>query len=924
MSDENAQPSRRLLAVRRITLGEIAMASFALCALSGVLLVPAFDARDASGSIADWLLTNPGAVWLRNVHYWTAQVFLVATVLHIWDHVRLSTERRVGRGVWLRLTLSIPVIGFLMLSGFMLRGDSDAQQANRILREIIGLLPLIGSGVNRFLFGAGEQLQVVYLHHAATATIIVWLVIIEHVRRLWPRATATVVTVSVVGAVGLVLSAGLHDGMDARMKGPWYFLGLQEVLHWTPWPWILLGLALICLFGVWVLPRLSGARAKSLKAIGTFALGGYVVLCGVGLFLRGENWSWKVNLPDGSSDLRAGLIVPSSLPFDATTLTGKLPTVLGRTEGCLVCHGEVTGLGAAHQPQSIGCASCHGGDVFTLEPKRAHAGMILVPGNLADASQTCGQAGCHSDIIPRVERSIMTTFAGAIEVDRTVFGETTKRGSAPPHVRELGTSAADTHLRQLCASCHVGQTRENWGPISQESRGGGCNACHLSYSDEASKQLAVYESAPPSKRTKIPSVHPALRINAGSENCFGCHSRSGRISTNHEGWHELRAAPAETALVDDAMALKPRFRQLEDGRFFTRIVPDVHQERGLDCIDCHTPNEIMGQGQLVHRKHEQLTVRCEDCHTREFSISSAGTHDAETQKLWQIRQWSLAPEERIAATSSGDPLSNVIIATDGTGRMRRKRSGEAVELRPPLAVCTSAAGHSRLSCSSCHTAWAPRCASCHTSFDQNAEAFDHVLQDFVAGGWQEKSGAFEAVPPTLGIRMDPHDSRHPTGVVDTFVPGMILELDRNRDALKPPDLLFRRLYARTFAHTIRREARSCESCHSDPVALGYGRGVLRFVATGETGRWQFAPEHERLPADDLPADAWIGFLQSRDDRVSTRDDVRPFTVDEQWRVLRVGACLTCHSGDTAVMQGALADFESALARRSGRCVLPLR
>jgi hypothetical protein len=56
--------------------------------------------------------------------------------------------------------------------------------------------------------------------------------------------------------------------------------------------------------------------------------------------------------------------------------------------------------------------------------------------------------------------------------------------------------------------------------------------------------------------------------------------------------------------------------------------------------------------------------------------------------------------------------------------------------------------------------------------------------------------------------------------------------------------------------------------------------------------------------------------------VSTRDDVRPFTVEEQRRILRVGACLSCHAGESKVMRSALDDFEAALARRSPRCALP--
>jgi hypothetical protein len=56
--------------------------------------------------------------------------------------------------------------------------------------------------------------------------------------------------------------------------------------------------------------------------------------------------------------------------------------------------------------------------------------------------------------------------------------------------------------------------------------------------------------------------------------------------------------------------------------------------------------------------------------------------------------------------------------------------------------------------------------------------------------------------------------------------------------------------------------------------------------------------------------------------VSTREGARPFSAGEQERILRVGACLSCHAGDSPVMRQAQQDFEGTLSRRSARCVLP--
>jgi hypothetical protein len=288
--------------------------------------------------------------------------------------------------------------------------------------------------------------------------------------------------------------------------------------------------------------------------------------------------------------------------------------------------------------------------------------MVLVPGNIADAPRSCGQAACHADVVPRVERSIMATFAGVIITNRRVFGEDPHAGAAPgqpPHARDLGHSPADRHMRELCVSCHLGEPKTLWGPIDQNARGGGCNACHLKYSADAKEQLDLYapdwlEPAvgrpvplPPAGRP-FPTVHPRLSVHADNQHCFGCHSRSGRISTSYEGWHEMRGAP-------DAAELKAhanQYRQLQDGRYFERKTPDVHHAAGMDCIDCHTALEVMGSGHTVANKMEALRVRCEDCHAApgaKLASRDPKQIDPESSKILALRNWKLPPPASASA-----------------------------------------------------------------------------------------------------------------------------------------------------------------------------------------------------------------------------------------------------------------------------------
>jgi hypothetical protein len=284
------------------------------------------------------------------------------------------------------------------------------------------------------------------------------------------------------GVLALVVSPGLHDGQHAAVKGPWYFLGLQELLHWSSWPaWLLLAGAAAMALLAWI-PSARPAAAARAKG-GLYAVVGlYLVLCLGVLFARGAHWSLAPGWPAGPGDLRAGPVLER---VGVDPAQARLPVVLGRPG--LACHAGMTGFSPAHQPAAVGCSSCHAGDPFTLDAARAHRGMTLVPGNLADAARSCGQGPCHADIVPRVERSIMATFAGVVATNRRVFGEDPHAGAAPgqpPHVRQLGHSAADSHLRQLCVGCHrVGAPGGNPHAAGKRPRGDRngqpCVKCHI-------------------------------------------------------------------------------------------------------------------------------------------------------------------------------------------------------------------------------------------------------------------------------------------------------------------------------------------------------------------------------------------------------------------------------------------------------------
>ncbi len=589
-----------------------------------------------------------------------------------------------------------------------------------------------------------------------------------------------------------------------------------------------------------------------------------------------------------------------------------LPELLGTDETCVKCHGNVSGFAPGHLPGAIGCASCHLGDPKAESKEEAHKSMVLIPGNLENASATCGNASCHPDIVDRVSKSLMTTMAGVVSTNRHVF-DPGAPSLSNPHIETIRDDhPADTHLRQLCASCHLGREKTSFGPIDETSRGGGCTACHLNYADTALTDLKAYVAG--DKEGKLLYTHPGLTVEVTNDHCFGCHSRSGRISTSYEGWHETTLHEL-TGLTDST------FRELQDGRIFQKYAADIHHERGLECIDCHLVTELMGDGNTYRHKSEALKVQCADCH---FSGSKETIpFDAlsdEEKKILNIR--GKEPGAYLPAGRSGEALLNSSVLPDGRALLFGKNSRDTFELRPPADVCQKDAVHSRLTCESCHTGWAPQCLGCHTSYDPLITGYDLLDQKKVTGKWNESIGVFLAEAPPLGIVMEKHEGME-VEKIKTFIAGMIMTIDPSGFPGHGEDTtMFRRLFAPVSAHTTQAGGRSCASCHLDPLALGYGRGTLEYQTESGQGKWVFESEYVANDQDGLPEDAWIPFLGTREGMTSSRSVARPFTVEEQQRILLVGACLTCHEEKSTVMESSLEGFEGVLERRSSVCILP--
>jgi hypothetical protein len=536
--------------------------------------------------------------------------------------------------------------------------------------------------------------------------------------------------------------------------------------------------------------------------------------------------------------------------------------------------------------------------------------MLVVPGNLENASRSCGTTNCHPDITNRINTGLMATMSGIISVDRFVFNEL-------PHptglftVNDIKHSPADAHLRNLCTRCHLGNPKDEPGMVTQESRGGGCNACHLNYSVEAAQELHSYYGKIQDD-SSLWTMHPSLDLNIGDEHCFGCHSRSGRISASFEGWHETLWQEEDIDITADTIRL------LEDGRVFRYISEDVHHKAGLQCIDCHDSYELMGDGNFYMHKEDQVMIRCEDCHFNEMPLLMHKEDlDAETMKILQLKGKDIGQAQFLPLGKSGRLIWNSGINPSGDPVLYAKAGGREHPLNPPASICSKGKLHNDLSCQTCHTEWVPQCIGCHNEYDPKVAGYDMVERQEQEGSWVEYVGIYLAGQPALGVQEDQNRRVH------TFTPGMILSIDKSGyDPEIQEANIFHRLYAPMSAHTTNAKGRQCRDCHNNSFVLGYGHGKLEYKTDDGIGKWVFTPRFATNKNDGLPEDAWLPFLGEASGPSATRMNARPFNLEEQKRILLLGSCLECHDQKSQLMLSTLDDFEGTLKQRSESCILP--
>lgn len=205
----------------------------------------------------------------------------------------------------------------------------------------------------------------------------------------------------------------------------------------------------------------------------------------------------------------------------------------------------------------------------------------MQPGHPDQMRATCGQ--CHASVVSSALHARHFTLANEINKVRQHFGANDRVAGVqdiPMHEAPATLLAlADDMLRRRCLRCHVYTPGDQYSGVT---RGVGCAACHLAWQDG---KMQGHQFRAPQDRQ-----------------CLSCHYGNavgwdyyGRYEHDYN-W-EYRTPYGEQS--PQRYPLRPYGIEYHD------LVPDIHQQRGLVCIDCH---EQSGHASTAY------TLNCRSCH----------------------------------------------------------------------------------------------------------------------------------------------------------------------------------------------------------------------------------------------------------------------------------------------------------------------
>ena len=534
-----------------------------------------------------------------------------------------------------------------------------------------------------------------------------------------------------------------------------------------------------------------------------------------------------------------------------STRARSATTFFEDSRGCIHCH---DGIEDMHPEAALSCVDCHGGNGESMEklvahvrPSREDPGDERVapekedlawrrfhnPMDLRVAERTCGQ--CHDDVVKHVKTSIHGTTAGHLSDGFYEMGLNKKKESPygvfpvasyeaePGDIESLvqipefrGHGSRDelkTHYvdlaRKECMQCHLwseGRSVRGRVGFDGDYRGEGCAACHVPYavdglSETGDQRLSKTEPGHPRfhRMTRAPTT----------SSCTTCHYGDASIGLHFRGLSQLPpGAPGGPDIPGTTDALLNRVFYINDPAM---TPPDVHHERGMHCIDCHTASDVMGDGKLYGAMEHAVEISCADCHG---TFTEKATLRTERGTPLEHLRWV---GDEVVLTSKVDgiehPVPQASDVVDPDSEAFNPHASEAM---------TQA--HANVECYTCHAGWNVNFLGFHFDRNESLSQLDLIsgrrtpgrvtTQEKVFATWKSfYAGLNESgrVAPYLTGFSTMGTVRDEDGevVIDQAMP-------ETAAGLSGMTMVHHQL------HSTRPTARSCVECHRTSTTWGLG------------------------------------------------------------------------------------------------------
>ncbi|MCG8037947.1 MAG: cytochrome C [Candidatus Thiodiazotropha taylori] len=451
------------------------------------------------------------------------------------------------------------------------------------------------------------------------------------------------------------------------------------------------------------------------------------------------------------------------------------------------------------------------------------------------------------------------------------------------------------------------------------------------------------------------------------ETCVSCHNRGKRVGVSYQGIMEAPyGSPFNEKGKKQPKMHTKRYLFIKEDLHHEMNSIAGNPQGGMLCQDCHTTIDLHGDGNIPGTTLAQVEVECEDCHGtfnklpwdlplgrgEEFGEMKDGLPTAYTEPRGLGTKWpeymkdatQYEPQDGYLLTARGNPLGNVV----KKGKDVIVHSANGLDFRVPLLKQIGDEGtfkstlakvsmflipqhQNNMECYACHADWVPQCYGCHVTVDYSngKEGTDWLVN---ASNRDPKTGLTPDAPPgTNGMKSPgkvmetrsylrwetPVLGINGEGRVSPMMPGCQVTttvIDKDGKTLvnnkiwetpEGPGIDT----AAVQPHTAGRSARSCESCHDNPKALGYGVEGGRFLLGADkdfvldlkdSATGKIIPQKTQVQIPGIPGLTydWSAIVTEDGEQLSSVGSHWPLTgplPDEKRDAIeKTGVCLGCH------------------------------